>query len=43
MSKTDAMVSYLTMITGLKDDLFAIGTKLEGHELVSIALKGFTP
>ena len=43
MSKTDTMVSYLTMITELKDQLVAIGTKVEGQELVSVAFKGFTP
>ena len=31
------------MITELKEKLVAIGTKVEGQELVSIALKGFTP
>jgi hypothetical protein len=43
MSKTDTMVSYLTRITELKDQLATIGTMVEDQELVSIALKGLVP
>jgi hypothetical protein len=35
------MVSYLPRITKLKDQLAAIGTKVEDEELVPIALNGF--
>jgi hypothetical protein len=39
----DTMVSYLTKISELKDQLAAIGTKVEDQEIVSIALKGLAP
>lgn len=40
MGKIGTVVSYLTRISELKDQLVAIGTKVEDQELVSIALKG---
>jgi hypothetical protein len=40
MRKTNTMVSYFTKITELKDQLVAIGTKMEGKYLVYIALNG---
>jgi hypothetical protein len=43
MSKTDTIVSYLTRINELNDQLAAINTKVENQELVSIALKGLDP
>jgi hypothetical protein len=43
MSKIDTMVSYLTRISELKDQLATIGTMVEDQELVSIALKGLAP
>jgi hypothetical protein len=43
MSKIDTMVSYLTRISELKDQLPTIGTKVEDQELVSISLKELAP
>jgi hypothetical protein len=43
MSKTDTVVSYLTKITELRDQLVAIGTQVEDQELVSISLNGLVP
>jgi hypothetical protein len=43
MSKTNIVVSYMTRITKLRDQLGAIGTKVEDKELVSIALNGLVP
>jgi len=43
MSKIDTMVSYLTVISELKDQMVTIGTKVEDQELVSISLKGLAP
>jgi hypothetical protein len=40
MSKTNTMVSYLSRIAELKDQLATIETMMEDEELVSIALKG---
>jgi hypothetical protein len=40
MCKIDTMVSYLTRIIELKDQLVDIGTKVEDQELVSISLNG---
>jgi hypothetical protein len=39
-SKTYTMVSYLIKINELKDELVAIGTKVEDQEVVSISPKG---
>jgi hypothetical protein len=41
--KTDTMVSYLTKITKLRDQLDVIGTQVENQGLVSIALNGLVP
>jgi hypothetical protein len=40
MSKIDTMVSYLTRIYELKDQLATIGTKVEDQNLMSISLIG---
>jgi hypothetical protein len=37
------VVSYLTKVTELKDQLVAIGTNMEDMESVSIALNGLAP
>jgi hypothetical protein len=43
MSKTDNVVSYMAKIIELRDQLSAIGMKVEDKELVSIALNGILP
>jgi hypothetical protein len=43
MSKTDTVVSYLTKVIELRDQLVTIGMKVEDKELVSIALNGLAP
>jgi len=42
MSKIDIMVSYLTKVTELRDQLVTIGIKVEDKELVSISLIQWT-
>jgi hypothetical protein len=42
MSDTDIVASYLMKITELRDQLAAIGVKVEDEELVPIALNGFS-
>jgi len=39
-SKTDTLVSYLTNVTKLRDQLDDIGMKVEDKKLVSISLNG---
>lgn len=41
MTKSYAMTSYLLKINQLKDELVAIGDKIEDLELVTVALNGF--
>jgi hypothetical protein len=43
MSKIDNVVSYMAEITELRDQLSAIGTKVEDKELVWIDLNGILP
>jgi hypothetical protein len=43
MSNTNIVVTYLAMITELRDQLATIGTKVEDNEFVPIALNGITP
>jgi len=38
MSKTNTMVSYLTRISVFRDQLVAIGTKVEDQKIVSVSL-----
>ena len=42
MSKKDAIASYLTQITQVLNELAAIVETVDDHELVKIALNGFT-
>lgn len=42
MQKGESVTSYLTKIQNIRDDLAAIGDKLEDKELLRIALNGFT-
>lgn len=41
MSRFDNVTSYLMRITQVRDQLAAIGEKVEDVELVSVALNGF--
>jgi hypothetical protein len=43
MSDIDFVASYLMKIIELRDQLAAIGVKVEDEELVPIALNGFSP
>jgi hypothetical protein len=42
MAKGEGVFHYLTRITQIKDELGAIGEKIEESELVSVALNGFS-
>ena len=42
MSRTDTVTAYLTKLTQIRDELGAVGEKVEDSELVRTALKGFS-
>ena len=42
MAKGEGVVSYLTYVAQVKDELAAVGEVISDSELVRIALKGFT-
>ena len=42
MAKGEGVIPYLTRITQIRDELAAVGEKIEDPELVRIALDGFT-
>ena len=42
MTRTDIVISYLTRVSQVRDELGAVGEKVEDNELVRIALNGFS-
>jgi hypothetical protein len=42
MAKGEGVVSYLTRITQIMDELAAVGEKTKYYELVCVALNGFS-
>ena len=42
MAKGEGVVPYLTRLTQIRDELGAVGSKLEDEELVQKALNGFS-
>ena len=42
VAKGEGVVPYLTRLTHIKDELGAVGSKIEDEELVRIALTGFS-
>ena len=42
MTNSDIVTTYLTRISHVRDELVAIGEKVDDSQLVRMALKGFT-
>jgi hypothetical protein len=42
MAKGEGVLSYLTKLTQIRDELGAVGSKTEDAELVRVALNGFS-
>jgi hypothetical protein len=43
MTRSDTVTSYLMKVTQIRDQLAAVGEKVEDKELVNMALNGFSP
>ena len=42
MTKGEGVVSYLTRLTRIRDEIRAVGSKTDDEELVRIAINGFS-